>query len=137
MCPQVGQGALAVECRADDADTLARLAAIDDVAAHRARRRRTRAFLAELGSGCDLPCGALAAIVGDDVVASTRCSRRSTGAWCCAPTARDDDPRAAGTRARPTLLDHGGRALLFDEEPDRGPSRKERHDRLSRRRRAR
>ena len=36
MLPMVGQGALAVECRADDTATAERLAAIDDARAHRA-----------------------------------------------------------------------------------------------------
>ncbi len=45
MLPQVAQGALAVECRADDARTLERLRAIDDRDAHRAVDSE-RAFLA-------------------------------------------------------------------------------------------
>lgn len=52
--PAVGQGCVAVECRAGDADTAAALAAVD----HRPTRRAVeieRAFLAELGSGCSLP----------------------------------------------------------------------------------
>jgi hypothetical protein len=57
MLPMVGQGALAVECRADDASTLERLAAIDDPDAHAAVEAE-RAFLAELGGGCSLPCAA-------------------------------------------------------------------------------
>src|SRR5918999_1192992 len=36
MLPQIAQGALAVECRADDSAAAARLAAIDDPSAHRA-----------------------------------------------------------------------------------------------------
>jgi hydroxymethylbilane synthase len=59
--PQVGQGALAVECRADDAATLDALAAIDDAAVHR-EVDAERAFLTELGGGCNLPCGARAQI---------------------------------------------------------------------------
>jgi hydroxymethylbilane synthase len=55
--PQVGQGALAVECRADDAATRERLAQIDDADAH-ACVLAERAFLAELGGGCDAPVGA-------------------------------------------------------------------------------
>lgn len=57
MLPQVGQGALAVECRVDDTDTRVALEAIDDpgVAALVAAER---AFLAELGGGCTLPVGA-------------------------------------------------------------------------------
>ena len=59
----VGQGALAVECRADDDATRERLAAIDDVDAHTAVRAE-RAFLAELGGGCSLPCAAYATVDG-------------------------------------------------------------------------
>lgn len=57
MIPQVGQGALAVECRQDDAGVLKLLAQID----HRETRIRVeteRAFLTELGGDCDLPAGA-------------------------------------------------------------------------------
>jgi hydroxymethylbilane synthase len=61
MVPQVGQGALAVECRAGDEPTLRALQAIE----HAPSRRRVdaeRAFLAELGGDCDLPAGAHATI---------------------------------------------------------------------------
>jgi len=67
MVPQVGQGALAVECRAGDDATRARLAEIE----HGPSRRRVdaeRAFLAELGGDCDLPAGAHATIVERDEV---------------------------------------------------------------------
>lgn len=59
MLPQAAQGALAVECRADDEGTRLLLAGIDDWSARRAVEAE-RAFLAELGGGCDVPCGALA-----------------------------------------------------------------------------
>jgi len=54
--PAVGQGCVAVECRADDADTRAALAAIDHGDTRHAVEVE-RAFLAELGSGCSLPVG--------------------------------------------------------------------------------
>jgi hydroxymethylbilane synthase len=54
--PQVGQGAIAIECAAG-ADALEPLAAIDDTAARLAVACE-RAFLDELGVGCDLPGGA-------------------------------------------------------------------------------
>ena len=57
MLPQVGQGALAVECRDDDDVTMAALAAIDDRTVRRLVEAE-RAFLAELGAGCTLPVGA-------------------------------------------------------------------------------
>ena len=61
MLPMVGQGALAVECRADDVSTLERLAAIDDADAHTAIQAE-RAYLAQLGGGCSLPCAAFATV---------------------------------------------------------------------------
>jgi hydroxymethylbilane synthase len=59
MLPQVGQGAIAVECRAGDEPTRSVLAAIADPAAGTAVTAE-RAFLARLGGGCDLPVGAFA-----------------------------------------------------------------------------
>ena len=58
--PSPGQGCVAVECRADDAEMIDVLSAID----HQPTRRAVeveRAFLTELGSGCSLPVGAYAA----------------------------------------------------------------------------
>ena len=59
MLPAPGQGAIAVQCRADDRDTLGLLAAID----HPPTRSATdaeRAFLHALGAGCSAPVGAFA-----------------------------------------------------------------------------
>ena len=58
MVPQVAQGALAVECRSDDAMTIALLQTIDDPRLHR-EVDAERAYLAALGGSCDLPVGAL------------------------------------------------------------------------------
>jgi hydroxymethylbilane synthase len=57
--PQVGQGALALECREGDAACRALLSDIDARDDHRAVRAE-RAFLRTLGAGCALPAGALA-----------------------------------------------------------------------------
>jgi hydroxymethylbilane synthase len=59
MLPAPGQGALALQCRADDAEALALLAAIDDARA-RAETTAERAFLRTLGAGCAAPVAALA-----------------------------------------------------------------------------
>jgi hydroxymethylbilane synthase len=64
MIPAVGQGALAVEARADDERTLALLKVIDH-AASRIACEVERAFLAELGAGCRFPAGALATVDGE------------------------------------------------------------------------
>lgn len=57
--PQVGQGALALEAREDDVDTIAALAKICDADAFESVKCE-RAFLAELGAGCSIPAGAYA-----------------------------------------------------------------------------
>jgi hydroxymethylbilane synthase len=64
MLPQVGQGALAIECRVDDPVTRAALAAIEHAPSRRVVDAE-RAFLDELGGDCDLPAGAHATIDGD------------------------------------------------------------------------
>ena len=61
MVPAPGQGALAVECRADDAELVGLLAAIDH-AATRAAVTAERSLLAALEAGCSAPVGAYATI---------------------------------------------------------------------------
>lgn len=114
MLPQVGQGALAVECRSDDADADSRLVAIDDLDAHR-EVAAERAFLARIGGGCNLPCGALARAVDgsltiDALLASAdgRISLRSSRHSSLVGS----DPAALGRAAADDVLDRGGRDLL-------------------------
>jgi hydroxymethylbilane synthase len=57
--PQVGQGALALEARMDDLETLLVLEGINDPEAFVCVSAE-RAFLAELGVGCSIPAGAYA-----------------------------------------------------------------------------
>ncbi len=119
MLPQVGQGALAVECRTDDAETRERLATIDDTLAHAAVGAE-RAFLAQLGGGCDLPCGALASIEQGKVVVQALLAS-ADGRVVLHATTRAASPITAGIAAAAELLDHGGRALLeLDDVSDPG-----------------
>ncbi|OLC55673.1 MAG: hydroxymethylbilane synthase [Chloroflexi bacterium 13_1_40CM_4_68_4] len=59
MLPAPGQAALALQCRAGDATTLARVDPIDDLALRLATDAE-RALLRELGGSCELPLGAYA-----------------------------------------------------------------------------
>ena len=61
MLPAPGQGALAVQCRADDHVTLDLLATLDDESTRKAVTAE-RAFLSGLGGGCALPVAAFANI---------------------------------------------------------------------------
>jgi hydroxymethylbilane synthase len=66
IVPQVGQAALAVECRADDDEVRYTLERIE----HGPSRRTVdaeRGFLAELGGDCSLPAAAHATLAGDSV----------------------------------------------------------------------
>jgi hydroxymethylbilane synthase len=59
LLPQVGQGALALECRGGDEAVEAVLRAVDEASAHRALDAE-RSFLAALGGSCAMPVAALA-----------------------------------------------------------------------------
>jgi hydroxymethylbilane synthase len=61
LLPAVGQGALALECRADDTATRALLAALADADAHDAVAAE-RAFLVAIGGDCNTPLAAHARI---------------------------------------------------------------------------
>ena len=103
MLPQVAQGALAVECRADDADTLALLAAIEDAAVRRAVDAE-RAFLAELGGGCSLPVGAHASVAADSTIRIVGLLATPDGRSVVRATDTDTDGETAGRRVAATLL---------------------------------
>ena len=61
MLPAPGQGALAVQCRADDQMTLDLLGALEDESTRKAITAE-RAFLSGLGGGCAVPVAAFANI---------------------------------------------------------------------------
>lgn len=62
--PAPGQGIIAVEIRADDADTREAIAAINDIDASAALTAE-RALVLALGGGCQMPVGGLAVPFGD------------------------------------------------------------------------
>jgi hydroxymethylbilane synthase len=111
VLPQVAQGALAVECREDDDATRKRLQAIDDSRAHRAVTAE-RAFLAELGGGCSLPCAALALRDEEDISLEVMLASLD-GRVVLRAVGHEYDPARLGKEmARRLLEDQGGRRLL-------------------------
>lgn len=67
MLPAPGQGALAVQCRLDDRETLDLLAPLEDQATRKAVTAE-RAFLSGLGGGCSVPVAAYAKVEGKTIL---------------------------------------------------------------------
>lgn len=119
MLPAPGQGALAVECRAEDAATRALLAPLDDLVT-RTCVECERAFLRSLQGGCQVPIGALALhrpegielhgliadVEGQPLVRVSRMGEASS-------------PDALGESAARELLDCGGKEILDRLRPTR------------------
>lgn len=125
MLPQVGQGALAIECLASNIGLAESVSVLDHEPSHVALDAE-RAFLAQVGGGCDLPVGAwarfatasihgpggrfenpIACLEMDALVAS------ADGRVLVRRSARGTDPVTLGRElAEDILVAHGGRMLL-------------------------
>jgi hydroxymethylbilane synthase len=113
LLPQVGQGAIAVECRADDDDVLALLAGIDDRWSHRAVDAE-RACLRALGASCSGPVGAWAeSVAGDAGLLHLQAMTASPdGRILVRSSLRGRDPDALGVALAAHLMDEcGGRSV--------------------------
>ncbi len=111
MLPQVGQGALALEARLDDPAVLALLAVIE----HGPSRRRVdaeRAFLAELGGGCDLPVAAYAVVQPDGDVHLAGLVAALDGRTIVRVEATGRDALGLGRHVASRVMAEGGAALL-------------------------
>jgi hydroxymethylbilane synthase len=115
VLPQVAQGALAAECRADDDATRELLAGIDD-AGVRAAVTAERSYLAELGGGCNLPCGALAEAAGDGPLRLEALLGSLVGRISLRARVEGHDPVAVGVEAARRLVDEEGGRLVLDDE---------------------
>jgi len=115
VLPQVAQGALAAECRFDDDGTRELLAGIDD-AAVRAAVTAERSYLAELGGGCNLPCGALAETGDDGSLRLEALLGSLDGRISLRARVEGHDPVAVGVEAARRLVDEEGGRLVLDDE---------------------
>lgn len=112
MLPAVGQGALAIEARAEDADLIALVAPLDHAPTRRATTAE-RAFLRALGGGCQLPIAAYARCDGkrlciEGLIASAdgeRIVRQRLDV-------EDADPEVVGAQLADLVLQAGGHELL-------------------------
>jgi hydroxymethylbilane synthase len=114
VLPQVGQGALAVECRADDEQARELLATIDHAPSRRAVTAE-RAFLREVGGGCDLPVGAYATVDDDGGITMDGVIATGDGRILLRHRDQGEDADALGQRVGRYLLDDAGAsAMLVD-----------------------
>lgn len=67
MLPAPGQGAIAVQCRADDQVILNQLAQIDHFSTRQAVQSE-RSYLSALNAGCSLPVAALGTVEGETLI---------------------------------------------------------------------
>ena len=112
MCPAVGQGALAIEIRRNDAELERAVTSLDDPATHLAVRAE-RAMLRRLGGGCQVPIAAHANFEDArlrlrGVVASLDGSRLIRAA----ATGSEKDPESLGAAVAEDLLEGGAREIL-------------------------
>lgn len=116
ILPAPGQGALAVECRADS--SAAEVIAVLDDAVSRAAVTAERALLAELEGGCSAPIGAYARVEGDRLVLDA-IALSPTGSHAIRQSAEGTVAQAAelGVRLAQNMLDAGASSLLDEQSP--------------------
>ena len=114
MLPQVGQGALAIQCRADDDATLEVVTGLDRPDVRRGVEAE-RGFLGALGGGCNLPVGALAQASARGPITLEVLMASLDGRVVLRHTEVGDDPGAVGARAALVLHDERGGAALLGE----------------------
>ena len=110
--PDVGQGALALEIRADDEATRS-LVAIAGHPHSSIAVRAERAFLKAMGGGCTVPVAAYAVIENGRIVMSALAATPD-GANIVkeSESFAESDPEGAGEKMASTLLSMGAREIL-------------------------
>lgn len=114
--PAVGQGALAIECRAEDEDVLNLLARLNDPVAVRCIAAERR-LLGLLNGGCQVPIGAYAETADDADGASltlTGMVASPDGSQMLKETITGEDPDQLGEQVAQALLSRGAAALLAE-----------------------
>lgn len=111
--PAAGQGALAIECRADRADLLELLSALNDPATAVCVRAE-RAVSRELGGSCQLPLGAYAQREGADTIRLRGLVAAPDGSRIVRVEARGTAaaPEAVGRQLARSLIEKGAGSIL-------------------------
>lgn len=116
MLPAVGQGAIAIEIRADDPAIAALVAPLDHLPTS-VGVRSERAFLAAVGGGCSAPIAAHASIEGDELTLAGLIGNAAGRVVRNTVSGNTSDPEGLGRALAARLLSDGGAELM---EEDRG-----------------
>ncbi|MCI0332239.1 MAG: hydroxymethylbilane synthase [Planctomycetes bacterium] len=112
MLPAVGQGALGIECRADDAATRAAVASLED-ADSRAAVTAERALLAHLRGGCMAPVGAWGRVESGQLqLAAVVLSADGKERLVASDSAAPEEAEALGQRVATELIAQGADKLI-------------------------
>ena len=111
MLPAPGQGALAVQCRAGDEQTLRLLAAID-AAGVRVAVTAERSFLAHLGGGCAVPVAAYATHRPDGDIHLVGLVASADGQRIVRVEASGEEPQELAARLARQAIAQGAREIL-------------------------
>lgn len=112
MCPAVGQGALAIEARSGDVDTLKHLAFLNH-AETRSAIECERAVLGSLGGGCQVPIGAFAE-KREGILHLRAMVGRPDGSEILREVAEGKNPEQLGRETAQKLLKRGAEKILSD-----------------------
>ncbi len=120
MLPAPGQGALAVECRADDTELVAQVRAAIDDPRSRAAVAAERALLGTLEAGCSAPVGAMAEIAegddGDELwLRAVALSGDGAVAVRRSAAGSPEDAEKVGRRLAEEMLDDGASTLIEEQ----------------------
>jgi len=112
MLPAPGQGALAVQCRADDDETLLLLSALED-APTRAAVTAERQFLLGLGGGCAVPVAAYAVVSSQSsAISLTGLVASIDGKKLIKVTGKGPDPQELGKQLAQEAISQGANIIL-------------------------
>jgi hydroxymethylbilane synthase len=122
MLPAPGQGALAVECRADETELVEQLREALDDPASRTAVSAERSVLAALEAGCSAPVGALAEVAlgegGEEVwIRAVAAAVDGTQIVKMSTSGAVDDPVGLGDALARDMIADGASALLGERVP--------------------
>ncbi len=116
MFPAVGQGALGIECRSDDADCISFLNSLTDPAT-KAAITAERALLGELEAGCHAPLGALSTVEAEQLtLQAVVLNPEGTEILKASATGAITDPVTLGNQLARELRSLGAERLMIPRE---------------------